>query len=366
MRHTLLDLEPNEHVPRAALEGILESLREEDLEKSRRAAAFGDQQDLLSAEYKETLRQIVGPAPFDALRHIRDERQEKWAAIIEACGLGLEGQSRWEKLRNETIAAAARVIAEAGVDPEKIRAQQLLYRDKAGTMFAEYLGKDLLADDRPMIKNLDYYPPFSGAYSTGHSYITPSRALPVNNPYADAASGEFGAELSSTLYGASDSEWSLASRESSILQWHRMGGTGALQVQVQVRTMDARNWGSVWDEWGWSNLNLFQQCRPFARLLYPFRSPLVYTNALAFSVYAGGGFIYQDTNNSDHSWGFAHFPAGNYQHFQVGIPGSVPVDTWALVQVGVQAVNYFWTNDTSVYSNLKSRLRLTRLGIWHT
>jgi hypothetical protein len=364
MHHTILDLEPQDGIKQAAFEGILDSLKTGDLEKSRQAAAFAGRQDLLSAEYQDGLRRMLGPSPFDALRGIREERGKKWAAIVNDCGLGPEGQKRWEQLRGETIAAAAKVIAEAGLDRGKIRSHQLAFRQKAEAMFADFLGKDLLVDDRPKIKNHDYYPPYSGSYSTSYSAISPRRLWPLNEPFANAASGEFGAELAAAVYDASDSDWAHVFRESSILQWHYMEGPGALQVQVQARCLDSRNRGTVIDEFGWSSLSLFQQSRPFARLLYPFQSPAVFTNALAFSVYAGGGFVYQDSNNDDHSWDSIHFPAGNYQYFQVGIPGSVPAGSWALVQVGVQTVNYFWTNDTSVNSYLKSRLRLTRLGIW--
>jgi hypothetical protein len=317
-------------------------------------------------EYIDRFNSIVGSKSLPKYLAARKEYVETIRAAREKAKPTREGRDELAKLQRRLAEQSKSFIRELGLDVAQIRRLRKDHRATMAALFDATVGKRQIGEGNKKVKNTTFTPPYNG----GSAFVSillfqgdPTDILPVPSfsIFVNHKTGEVGDSTASSLTDASDFDMAFIICLTAMRRWFQMPSDGQVVVSSTLEVVNASHSGSIVDEWGVSDIDLRQNWNTITRVTSPTVSPTVIMDPIT------NNFDYHDTNEDDHTWSKQWMQTGSqYGGFTTTIPGVFSKGTWVLVDVGVQSVNTFWSNDCSVISDQTTRFLTRKIGLSST
>ncbi|HXT14578.1 MAG TPA: hypothetical protein VN706_03035 [Gemmatimonadaceae bacterium] len=346
-------------------------MTEASIELRRQGAAegkaFNDGRRAAADQFQAHLRQIIGESHLDKYQAARALQKQTLKAARQNIVLGRESAAQFDALRRRLVNESHAFLDSIGVDRNAFHNLGLDYAGKLAALFDRTLGHGESAPAESSRKrNHTFLPPFSGSSSFAHNFFSKGDSsddmtAPTFNFFLSFQTGEMGSSTACAVSDASDYDESSVVCRSAMRQWFQMPALGQVRVSNLLEVINSHYSGSVYDEWGWSTIDLKQGLRYYAQVTSPTVGPRVYYYPLV-------GWQNEVTDEDAPAWSTQRWPAGQNEGMfvQTVLPGVIAKNTWVLVDVGVENSNWFLSNDVTVTSHQTARYWTKNIGLSST
>jgi hypothetical protein len=332
------------------------------------AKAFADGRTAAKREFEGKLTAAIGAQHLAAYRADHDRRRHVLREARAKITLDPATTRQYHVLRRDLVGKSRAFLETIGVNPEQLRRISVESHQSLQALFDRTIGRGENAPPpaAKRAKNHTFTPSFNGsAVSVAVSVHKGDSSDVVPNPsvstWASFQTGEVGSSTSCSCTDASDYDEVSVNVRSAMRQWFQMPAEGQVRATSTLEVINTNYSGHVYDEWGWSDIDLKQSLRYYAQVTSPVISPRVY-------YYPVIGYQNHVTDPEADPWSGARWPAGQLNGIlqQLVIPGVFTKDKWVLVDVGVENSNWFNVNDTEAWSHQTTHFWTKDIGLWST
>lgn len=332
---------------------------EQALAALRAANARAEKRRQLSQAYREELQRLAGEKAWTAYRALR-QRYADGVRALHATPAVTRADLEKRAARQAVLRAEMPPVGELGIDKTAVQAVQARYgalHGQGGGLFVPGRGgappvSGCQADLRQV-----FMPPYDGwqwSFSWSRSGGLPD---PVFQRYLDHEVGEVGSQTAVSGIGVDFDDDAEITYRTAVRQWFTMPATGQICVSIRYEHITRENQGSTAPEVGIPAVTVTQQASFFARATAPET-----TNR----VMLGGPLLYYAEDTVKTHWNHVFLATGTVAETAARtVPGVFTEGTAVLVNVGLETLNQFWTNQCSVTSSLRQRylIREIRLAV---
>ena len=367
MYESFFELAERNDIPKDAYFRAHELARRADADDIAKARAFEAGLDKLQKSYVDQLHAMIGEKHLRRYQNLHRRRMKRVKQAQQSFRPTPEGFLEQDRLYDELMERSTKAIKASRVDVRKVPLLARRTHNKAQQLFERTVGKGIESKGDRSGTNQRYRAPFDGQGGYLATRWTDEPDEPSYDYYLNRRIGLVGSRSTIGVTGADDSDDSYVLTRMAISQWCVVLND-APRIRVRINDMDwvANTYsGSTRDECGMAECTVRQRVRFFARLLSPFvgeRHYFAYASGLPVS--SGFDYAYherRDTHRESHAWSQNHFPDTPTEFVEIG--GPFGRGTMALVQVGVEAYNQFWSNDTTISQSLDQRYQINEIGI---
>lgn len=314
----------------------------------------------LRQEYKDEIRYLVGEETVEKYAEQYSELLAKIAETPKRFSWTLQGEKEREDYRKSLKAEKHELYHSLGFDTGRaiIIRKKFLKRAREILGRGIDLGAEMPADDdaeepKPTSNPWTWvFPPYSWQW-THIIQSNGSRGSRWRSLSASAASGEISLWNQMDLFGADDSDWSRIDIMSEVGFWFRMPAAGLVEVWIRYQDINTDYTGNLWDESGCSDADVQQLSRAY---LWTSGSTERYSNIVDYR---------RGENEGGWAVGGPTAP-GAILSKQLFSHEAYPAGEWVLVVAGIRDMNYFWVDDMSCRSVMRSNWFVNHVAVRST
>jgi hypothetical protein len=307
----------------------------------------------LRAKCQKEVDSLVGDQNLKAYTKLHDEIRSKFLVPTSISKPESEREQEEKLNRQQLIGRSQEFIKGLGVDKKKVEGVFRRYIKKADGSFDHYLnpkaGAPFAIADRASIPRPDqspwhwFYPPYLVDYGDKFDYGT--KGIHACTHYEDYKTGRVSTISYVEIKGASDSDYARTSASSEITIPQVFAPLdGRIEAWLTLRNDNSSYHGCMDDEWGWSNISVKQQSRPYMG---------IYGRGASY------GTLFDFVKGEcDCCWSgkISDANPGDLRFVHLVSQEPFPANLWAILSFGIFDQNYAWVNDYSV--------RMTMTNSW--
>ncbi|HEX9914767.1 MAG TPA: hypothetical protein VGB32_07600 [Candidatus Bathyarchaeia archaeon] len=275
-----------------------------------------------------------------------------------------DGLRQEKEFRRGLVKRSQEYVATLGVDLKKVEGIQKDYIKRSGEALRQQLEPKeeapyVILDPKETPKETHnpwawMYPPYVDEWGTQWSYGT--RGGRWVSHYENRYTGQIGNQNQMWLYGSDDSDYGYTNGMSEVWVWYRMPAAGMVEAWLYLQCIDSRYGGCMDDEWGWSDIDVYQRSKPYMEVFYP-AGGRRYGTLLDFHM-----------GECDCCWSgrVANAYPGDFRYSHLFSTQSYAANQWLLIAFGIHDYNYFWTNDMSCDTYMLNNWFMHHLAIRST
>ncbi len=314
----------------------------------------------LREEYKEEIAYLVGPENMRKHAGQYKELIERLSKVPVELPQSPDGEKEKAALRERLKTEKHELYHSIGFDTKRAIAIRKKYLKRANEILGPGISIDAhmpYDDDAELPKPTNnpwtwIFPPYSGRW-THLNTSSGSRGARWHNRSASSTSGSVSLWSRMDLFGADDSDFSRIDAMAEVGFWFRMPAAGLVEMWVWYQDTNTDYSGHLWDESGCSDANVQQLSRGY---LWTSGSTERYSNLYDFrrgeseGGWARGGPAMPGQILTRHFVSHTVYPAGR----------------WVWVAAGIRDMNYFWVDDMSCRSIMRSHYFVHHVAVRST
>jgi hypothetical protein len=318
----------------------------------------------LSESCLKDIQTLIAGAQLRSYISRHNETMKTLMAMPTTYKATTEGRQQMKTSRESLVKKSQEFVATLGVDARKIENTQKSYIKKSSDALKQYLEPKeeapyVILDVKETPKETHNpwtwaFPPYIDEWGTQWSYGT--RGGRWNTHYENRNTGQVGTQGHMWLYGADDSDYAYINAMSEIWVWYKMPAAGMVEAWLYLQCIDGTYSGCMEDEWGWSDIDVYQRSRPYMEVFYP-AGGRRYGTLLDFHI-----------GECDCCWSgrVSNANPGDFRYSHLFSTQSYAANQWVLIAFGLHDYNYFWVNDESCDLSMLNRWFMHHLAIRST
>ncbi len=318
----------------------------------------------LSQACTKDIQNLIGTAQLRSYISKHNETLKTLAALPIKYKATNEGRQQGKELRESLVKKSQEFLATLGVDAKKVENIQKGYIKKSSDAIQQYLTPKeeapyvvLDPNETPKMTNNPWtwaFPPYTDERGTQWSYGTRGGRWSSHNENRNT--GQIGTQAHMWLYGADDSDYAYTNAMSEVCVWYKMPAAGMVEAWLYLQCIDGIYSGCMEDEWGWSDIDVYQRSNPYMQVIYP-AGGRRYGTLMDFHI-----------GECDCCWSgrVANANPGDFRYSHLFSTQSYAANQWVLISFGLHDYNYFWVNDESCDLSMLNRWLMHHLAIRST
>jgi hypothetical protein len=365
-----LHFEKSEDLPGNAYWQALEAYESQRIERVKAAKKYCDAFSHLKQEYLDALYSLIGKEKLPRYLNLHKRRIQNMRSIRKECPKTREGFKKLKEYRHKNVEKSTEIIENSGVDINRIKALQKEFKEKAGAISLEAIGKVEMGSRKPLEETrgedwMDLTPPFQGTRKDAE--VHSSNLEPTYRIHCNQYTGMMAHDSRVQIRDADNSDYATVKTFTEVCKICRVPRScNNFGVMASFEVKDSFHQGHAEHECGFSDWSLFQDVRAVIRLkkLWPFGAiQTKLTRIVGFEPINQWDVMYTNGYNLEPSWSFQYWDIAIediYTGF-VNFSGSFGLDDYVAVWVGIETENQVWSDDYTIDAYMSHGYKLNHI-----